>query len=255
VDAKGVVTGVKEKSVIDNIAKNTSATVTVNKDGNGSVTSADAAVKMVTSGQKATIRASVMEQIAEAAGMSTSLGSGLLGASGTQSINLNVTLKVVDQSGDTRYKIVANITDLVTGAPLFLYRYNTKTGTYKAVSKKSYTADKDGNISVAPTKKDTYKLVNASRVKSVDSSILSTIDTKKTAVSLKSGGKAKFRLKSGADTASIKKITYKSSKKSVATVSSAGKITAKKAGKTTVKAKITLKDGATKIVKMNVTVK
>ena len=52
-----------------------------------------------------------------------------------------------------------------------------------------------------------------------------------------------------------KKVTWKSSKKSVATVSSKGKVTAVKAGKATIAATITFKDGSKKKVKFTVTVK
>ena len=53
----------------------------------------------------------------------------------------------------------------------------------------------------------------------------------------------------------MKKITYTSSKTSVATVNENGKIKGKKAGTTTITATVTLKNGDTKIVTMKVTVK
>lgn len=53
----------------------------------------------------------------------------------------------------------------------------------------------------------------------------------------------------------VSKITYSSSKKSVAKVDKNGKVTAKKAGTATIKAKVTLKNGKTKTVTMKVTVK
>ena len=53
----------------------------------------------------------------------------------------------------------------------------------------------------------------------------------------------------------VKKVTYISGKKSVATVNKNGKITAKKKGSVTVKAKVTLKNGTTKTVSMKFKVK
>ena len=55
--------------------------------------------------------------------------------------------------------------------------------------------------------------------------------------------------------ANVDKITYTSSKKSVATVNKNGKITAKKKGTAKVKAVVTLKDGTKKTVTMKVKVK
>ena len=55
--------------------------------------------------------------------------------------------------------------------------------------------------------------------------------------------------------ANVSKITYSSTKSSVAKVDKKGKITAKKAGTATVKAKVTLKNGKTKTVTMKVKVK
>ena len=53
----------------------------------------------------------------------------------------------------------------------------------------------------------------------------------------------------------VAKITYVSSNSSVAKVSKTGKITAKKVGTVTIKAKVTLKDGSTKTVSMKIKVK
>ena len=53
----------------------------------------------------------------------------------------------------------------------------------------------------------------------------------------------------------VAKITYKTSKKSVATVNSNGTVTARKEGKVTIKAIVTLNNGKKKTVRMNLTVK
>ena len=78
----------------------------------------------------------------------------------------------------------------------------------------------------------------------------------KAKATVKVGKKYTLKLKYAAGKkATVKKVTWKSSKKSVATVSSKGKVTAKKAGKTTITATITFKDGSKKKVKFTVTVK
>ena len=79
----------------------------------------------------------------------------------------------------------------------------------------------------------------------------------KAKATVKVGKKYTLKLKyaSAAAKKNVKKVTWKSSKKSVATVSSKGKVTAKKAGKATIAATITFKDGSKKKVKFKVTVK
>ena len=61
--------------------------------------------------------------------------------------------------------------------------------------------------------------------------------------------------KAGISAATVAKITYKTSRKSVATVNKNGTITTKKAGTVTIRATVTLKNGETKSVKMTLTVK
>lgn len=69
------------------------------------------------------------------------------------------------------------------------------------------------------------------------------------------GKKTKFTLSDQLDMDNVAKITYKTNKKSVATVSKNGTITAKKPGKVKVTAKITLNNGKTKNITMTITVK
>jgi mannan endo-1,4-beta-mannosidase len=71
---------------------------------------------------------------------------------------------------------------------------------------------------------------------------------------LEKGEKTYFTLGSSCNADNIKKITYSSSNKEVATVSKKGKITAKGKGTAVIKAKITLKNGKQKTVKMTVDV-
>jgi hypothetical protein len=255
------VTEITEKSVIDNAASNTSATITVKKDGDGNVTSAAASVQTIVSGKKSTITASLLAQIAEAAGISLK-GSFLKGSSlGTLSAvkkmvnSVDITVNVTDDEGNTKYKLIVNTADLVAGNVLHLYKYSTKTGIYKAVNSKKYTVNVNGGISVSASDNATYKLVSDTEAKEATKQIKATYAAKKTAVTLKTGKTTNFALKKGADQSSIKSITYTSSDKKVATVSKKGKITAKAAGKATISAKITLKNGKSKTVKTKVTVK
>lgn len=69
------------------------------------------------------------------------------------------------------------------------------------------------------------------------------------------GNKTKTKISKKLSLANVKKITYRSGKKFVATVNKFGKIVAKHTGVTKVKAKVILKNGKSKVVSMRVRVK
>ena len=89
----------------------------------------------------------------------------------------------------------------------------------------------------------------------MEKAILKTVSVDKKSASVKTGKKTKIQLSSKLDLGNVKKITYTSGKKSVAAVDKNGKITAKKKGTVTIKAKVTLKNGKTKTVSMKIKVK
>ncbi|MDD7332874.1 MAG: Ig-like domain-containing protein [Lachnospiraceae bacterium] len=239
-DTTGAVTSVTEKSVIEKSSATTSTTVTVKKDGEGTITSASANVaKTVNSGNKATVSAAIVSQIIEAAG--------------TESVSVTMTVK--DSEGKTKYKVKVEAENLQAGEELFIYKLNTKTGEYTMVNAKTYEVNESGNVSVSMTKKATYELVTAEDAAQIDKQIKSTIKPKKSSADVKPGKSTDFALSSKANEDNIKSITYTTSKKSVATVSKDGKITAKGKGTVTVKAKVTLKNGTTKTIKMTIKVK
>ncbi len=101
----------------------------------------------------------------------------------------------------------------------------------------------------------TYELVSGKESQKINKKIYNSITVKKSKVNVKKGKKIQFTLSSKLNKANIKKITYYSSKKKVASVSSKGKITAKKKGNVTVKAKVVLKNGMYKTISMKVKVK
>lgn len=239
-DTTGAVISVTEKSVIENSSATTSTTVTVKMDGEGTIISASANVaKTVSSGNKATVSASIVSQIIEAAG--------------TESVSVTMTVK--DSEGKTKYKVKVDAENLQAGEELYIYKLNTKTGEYTMVNAKTYEVSESGNVSVSMTKKATYELVTAEDAAQIDKQIKSTIKPKKSSADVKQGKSTDFALSSKANEENIKSITYTSSKKSVATVSKDGKITAKGKGTVTVTAKVTLKNGTTKTIKMTIKVK
>ena len=98
-------------------------------------------------------------------------------------------------------------------------------------------------------------MLSAAEIKNVEKAVLKPVAVKTTTASIKAGKNTKIQLSSKLDLDNVKKITYTSGKKSVAAVDKNGKITAKKKGTVTIKAKVTLKNGKTKTVSMKIKVK
>lgn len=238
-DADGKVNSVVEKSVISEIAENTSATVTVKKDDAGKVTSATASVAATIEGKKTSISSEVVSQITEAAGQ--------------EEVKITVTAK--DNSGKTLYKVKVDANDLEAGNDLVLFKVDSKTGELAMVNSKTYTVDGDGNLDISIQNKATYELMTQEEAKAVEKEIKATIKVKDSSKTVKKGKTAKIAFDKKMNMNNVKKITYSTADKSIAKVSKDGKITAKGNGTVKVKAKVTLKNGATKTVTMKVKVK
>lgn len=240
-DAQGNVTGSKEVSVIAEVSKNTSATVTVQKDATGKVTSATAELTTTGKGGKksvtGTISGAVVGQISDAAG--------------TKDVEISVTVT----DGKKSYTVKADAEDLTAGTKLKVVAINPKTQKYVLVNAKTYKVGKNGDVKVSLPGGETYQLMDTKEAAAVEKEIYRTITVKASSATVKKGKSTKVEMSSKLDMDNVSKITYTSSKKSVATVSKTGKITTKKAGTVTVKAKVTLKNGKTKTVSMKIKVK
>lgn len=210
-------------------------TVTVTKDTAGKVTEASAEV----TGTKAEISADMVSKIVEAAGTD----------------HVAITANVTDKEGNIRYTVTADVKDLTAGKKLSVVVVDKKTGAYKLVNAKTYTVGKDGTLHVNLAAGSDYRMLSAAEIKNVEKAVLKTVAVKKTTASIKEGKNTKIQLSSKLDLDNVKKITYTSGKKSVAVVDKNGKITAKKKGTVTIKAKVTLKNGKTKTVSMKIKVK
>jgi len=239
IDASGKVTGITKKAVIENVAANTSATITVKKNASGKTTTANAAVSKVVSGNKVSLTGKVIAQLKEASGED----------------NLAVTLTVKDDSGKTKYKLKADADDLQPGNELFIYQYNSNTGEFVMVNAKTYKVNANGSVGVSISKNGTYQLMSPAEAAKVNKQILKTVAVEKASATIKPGKSTKLKLSSKLNTANLKSIKYSVPKNAAVKVSKNGKITAKKAGTVIVKAKVTLKNGTTKTVKMKITVK
>jgi hypothetical protein len=244
INRDGKTTSIVEEKKIDNVGSNTNATVTIARDGDGNVQKATAEIDKTgatkENGLQATFTKKVISQLKEAA--SDAAG------------DLTITMVVKDESDNVHHSITGKLNDLTANNTLYIYKQDTA-GNYVMVNAKEYTTDEKGQLKLTIKSKTDFVLLNEEDAASTTKSILSTVKTTKSKATIQKSKTTKITLNDNLNMANVKSITYKSSKTSVATVNKNGKITAKKAGKTTVSALVTLKNGSKKTVKMTVTVK
>ena len=214
--------------------KKAEASVTITKDAQGNVTSAKATV----SGSKGTLTADVVKQLTEAAGTE----------------DLTIIMQVKNANGDVKYTVSVSAKNVKNNKSLKAFVVNRKTGEYELINSKTYKA-KDGNLNASFGKKGDYVLLTTKEAARIEKEILKTIAPKKAKATVKKGKTMKFKLDSKLNQNNVKKVTYKTSKKSIATVNKNGKIKAKGKGTVTIKATVTLKNGKTKTVSMKIAVR
>ena len=214
--------------------KKAEASVTITKDAQGNVTSAKATV----SGSKGTLTADVVKQLTEAAGTE----------------DLTIIVQVQNTNGDVKYTVSVSAKNVKNNKSLKAFVVNRKTGEYELINSKTYKA-KDGNLNASFGKKGDYVLLTTKEAARIEKEILKTIAPKKTKATVKKGKTTEFKLDSKLNQNNVKKVTYKTSKKSIATVNKNGKIKANRKGTVKIKAIVTLKNGKTKTVSMKIAVR
>ena len=214
--------------------KKAEASVTITKDAQGNVTSANATV----SGSKGTLTADVVKQLTEAAGTE----------------DLTIIVQVKNANGDVKYTVSVSAENVKHNKSLKAFVVNRKTGEYELINSKTYKAE-DGNLNASFGKKGDYVLLTTKEAARIEKEILKTIAPKKTKATVKKGKTTEFKLDSKLNQNNVKKVTYKTSKKSIATVNKNGKIKANRKGTVTIKATVTLKNGKAKTVSMKIVVR
>ena len=232
----------KTDKTFENIAKDTNATLTVEKNDKGEVTGARAklekTVKNASETKKTTISADVVAKLVKEAGTS----------------DITITQTTKNASGKVMNSVSVNAKDLQAGKKLTLVKVDKKTGEKVLISSRTYKVSKDGTVTADTKDAGDYVLLNEKDAKALSSKILKSVALKDTKKTVANGKKAKVTFDKNLNMENVKKITYTSSKKSVVTVNKNGAIVAKKAGKAVVKVKVTLKNGKTKTVKMTIKV-
>lgn len=214
--------------------KKAEASVTITKDAQGNVTGANATV----SGSKGTLTADVVKQLTEAAGTE----------------DLTIIVQVKNANGDVKYTVSVSAENVKNNKSLKAFVVNRKTGEYELINSKTYKAE-DGNLNASFGKKGDYVLLTTKEAARIEKEILKTIAPKKAKATVKKGKTTEFKLDSKLNQNNVKKVTYKTSKKSIATVNKNGKIKANRKGTVTIKATVTLKNGKTKTVSMKIVVR
>ena len=214
--------------------KKAESSVTITKDAQGNVTDANATV----SGSKGTLTTDVVKQLTEAAGTE----------------DLTIVVQVKNANGDVKYTVSVSAENVKNNKSLKAFVVNRKTGEYELINSKTYKA-KDGNLNASFGKKGDYVLLTTKEAARIEKEILKTIAPKKTKATVKKGKTTEFKLDSELNQNNVKKVTYKTSKKSIATVNKNGKIKANRKGTVTIKAIVTLKNGKTKTVSMKIAVR
>lgn len=233
--------GSKVKTVATANKDGSTVTVTTTTDSKGSTSVKAEVVKTGTksaAGTKGTISSDVVAQITEAAGTT----------------DVVITQKVVDKNGKTAYTVSVNAKDLSAGKKLTLVKYNKKTGKYTLYNKKTYKVT-DAGVSQTIKDSGSYQLISEADATKLVKEILATVKPAKKSKTVKEGNAASFAWSKELDTANVSKITYSSTDTSIAKIGKNGKITAKKAGKVTLKATVTLKNGKKKVVSMKLSVR
>lgn len=214
--------------------KKAEASVTITKDAQGNVTGANATV----SGSKGTLTADVVKQLTEAAGTE----------------DLTIIVQVKNANGDAKYTVSVSAENVKNNKSLKAFVVNRKTGEYELVNSKTYKV-KDGNLNASFGKKGDYVLLATQEAARIEKEILKTIAPEKAKATVKKGKTTEFKIDSKLNQNNVKKVTYKTSKKSIATVNKNGKIKANRKGMVTIKAIVTLKNGKTKTVSMEIAVR
>lgn len=236
----------KENIVVTEIEigdENTTAEVTKKTDENGKVTVQADLVTKTEANENGEVTAKVssdaLKKIAEEAGTD----------------NCVISQKLVDSEGNTICKVKVNVADIQPGKKLTVVKYDKKAKSYVLLDVDPVKVDKNGDLEITTDETGTLKLMNSADTKKFVEKILNSVKVEKKSDTVKKGKSTKLTLSKSLNKNNVKTITYKSSKNSVAKVSSNGKITAIKAGTATIKAVVTLKNGKKKTVSMKIKVK
>lgn len=179
-------------------------------------------------------------------------------AAGTKKVK--ATIKMLTKNDWVIREVTVNVNTLlkrtVRPKKMKIIEIDPETGEKLVVSKMPFRVAADGSVELDHNElgHGTYELVTADEEEVLTKQILRSIKATKQSASIREKQGTYFWFKKGVNWDNVDKVTFSVLNPDVARVSSNGRITGLKPGKTVVKAVVRLQNGQSKVIRMTVTV-
>ena len=234
---------VQIKTEIRNKATGLNVTVNVSKNAKGKITSATAEILDRGFGN-VKISGGALSEIVKAAGTK----------------KVKTTIKMLTKNDWVIREVTVNVNTLlkrtVRPKKMKIIEIDPETGEKLVVSKMPFRVAADGSVELDHNElgHGNYELVTADEEEALTKQILRSIKATKQSASIREKQGTYFWFKKGVNWDNVDKVTFSVLNPDVARVSSNGRITGLKPGKTVVKAVVRLENGQSKVIRMTVTV-
>ena len=234
---------VQIKTEIRNEATGLNVTVNVSKNAKGKITSATAEILDRGFGN-VKISGEALSEIVKAAGTK----------------KVKTTIKMLTKNDWVIREVTVNVNTLlkrtVRPKKMKIIEIDPETGEKLVVSKMPFRVAADGSVELDHNElgHGNYELVTADEEEALTKQILRSIKATKQSASIREKQGTYFWFKKGVNWDNVDKVTFSVLNPDVARVSSNGRITGLKPGKTVVKAVVRLQNGRSKVIRMTVTV-
>ena len=234
---------VQIKTEIRNEATGLNVTVNVSKNAKGKITSATAEILDRGFGN-VKISGEALSEIVKAAGTK----------------NVKTTIKMLTKNDWVIREVTVNVNTLlkrtVRPKKMKIIEIDPETGEKLVVSKMPFRVAADGSVELDHNElgHGIYELVTADEEEALTKQILRSIKATKQSATIREKQGTYFWFEKGGNWDNVDKVTFSVLNPDVARVSSNGRITGLKPGKTVVKAVVRLQNGQSKVIRMTVTV-
>jgi len=234
---------VQIRTEIRNEATGLNVTVNVSKNAKGKITSATAEILDRGFGN-VKISGEALSEIVKAAGTK----------------KVKTTIKMLTKNDWVIREVTVNVNTLlkrtVRPKKMKIIEIDPETGEKLVVSKMPFRVAADGSVELDHNElgHGNYELVTADEEAALTKKILRSIKATKQSASIREKQGTYFWFKKGVNWDNVDKVTFSVLNPDVARVSSNGRITGLKPGKTVVKAVVRLENGQSKVIRMTVTV-
>lgn len=234
---------VQIKTEIRNEATGLNVTVNVSKNAKGKITSATAEILDRGFGN-VKISGEALSEIVKAAGTK----------------KVKATIKMLTKNDWVIREVTVNVNTLlkrtVKPKKMKIIEIDPETGEKLVVSKMPFRVAADGSVELDHNElgHGIYELVTADEEAALTKQILRSIKATKQSASIREKQGTYFWFEKGVNWYNVDKVTFSVLNPDVARVSSNGRITGLKPGKTVVKAVVRLENGQSKVIRMTVTV-